>query len=165
MGLFPRQSSDAALFAVCHQIPGRMRLRLPILREDPRLDGRVVVALRGLDGVYAVRSNLACASLIIHHRGPSAPAHETLLNVLRPIINASAPPTMPQSKPTRAVPRPNPARFSIEPARQRPADCSICRLRLSATRWLLADVWRCWRDQWTLSLRARLIASLALFRP
>lgn len=160
MLLFPDRTDKTEPFAVCHQVPGRIRLRLPALRKHADLDERVVRALQDIDGVYAVRSNPACASLVIHYRGASAPGQETLLAALRPIIKPSPNPARPQLRPEKQMSRTN--RAHDKATRTPLADCPICRLKLTAARWILSDVWRCWRDHWTQRLRTRLAASFAL---
>ncbi len=48
-----------------HQLPGRLRVHLPVMRSDPGLTQRLPQQLRQLNGVRTVRANPACASLVI----------------------------------------------------------------------------------------------------
>jgi len=74
MLLFTRNPGSQGLFDLCHQVPGRMRLRLPTLLKQPSLERRVVSAPRGVEGIYGVRANRARGSSVVHYRGDSAPA-------------------------------------------------------------------------------------------
>ncbi len=168
MLLFTKKADDKAVFEICHQVPGRMRLRLPALLKNPGLEQSVVAALRSGEGISAVRANLTCASLVVHYHGPVAPTRAALLSVLQPIVlpgtASSAGARLAQSKPAkpqRAVAKSRPARPALKPAGRRLGDCHLCRLKLSAARWIMTDVWRCWRTQWT----QRLASTLAMLRP
>lgn len=48
-----------------HSVPGRVRLQARALRRDAAAAGRLELALGGMDGVLAVRCNLACGSMVI----------------------------------------------------------------------------------------------------
>ena len=159
--------SGGRLVEIRHQIPGRTRLRVPALVKSPDLEAQIAVALGALDGVQGVRPNPSCASFVLHHRPDVRPSRETLANVLRPILMPSMP-SAPSPAPSHARRRPVQPSTSGRGARAaglRPGSCPICRLKLEAARWILSDVWRCWREHWTQRLRARLVASFALFRP
>ncbi len=51
--------------SVVHELPGRVRLRVPLLARDPRLAAVVSKYLEARPGVQRVRAAPACASLII----------------------------------------------------------------------------------------------------
>lgn len=167
--LFPASGSRGeALVQICHQLPGRTRLRVPAVIRSPRLESQVVAALTGIDGVLRVRLNPACASLVLHHRTDCAPTLSGLQAALRPILKP-APSSMAPAG-TKSV------RCHVQAASRRAAGakredgqlalaCPICQLKLKAARWILTDVWRCWRDHWAQRLRGHWLASLALFRP
>lgn len=55
------------MFEIRHQVPGRLRLHLPALRTEPQLAGSLPSQLRHWDGIRSVRTNPACASVIIRH--------------------------------------------------------------------------------------------------
>lgn len=164
---FPKRQSHEGLVEIRHQIPGRTRLRVPILSRVPNLEGPVAAALATVDGVHRVRLNSACASLVLHHCPDFTPTHDHLKRTLKPILAPTASIGQPIPK---APQRPEKARTRSSVRTQRTtgslsAACPICQLKLRATRWILNDVWRCWRDHWTQRLRGCLVASLALFRP
>ncbi|TVQ84600.1 MAG: hypothetical protein EA400_17210 [Chromatiaceae bacterium] len=56
------------MIQVCHQVPGRLRLRVAALRTDPARGAGLATALARQPGILAVRTNPACASLIVHYR-------------------------------------------------------------------------------------------------
>jgi P-type Cu2+ transporter len=55
--------------ALIHAVPGRLRLRVPVLRAEPALAARLLAAARAHPGVRRVRVNLACASVVIECDG------------------------------------------------------------------------------------------------
>ena len=158
------KTKQIVMFEICHRIPGRMRLRVPILMKTPALGRRLEVALRGLDGVQEVRSNPACASLVMYHRLSRAPTPDDLARVLQPLIEPArrrpqqVSRVQPGSQPlvvTHRVPkRPAPTL-----AKSRLAPCRLCQLKLTAACWILADVWRCWRRSLTQRMRTLLISA------
>lgn len=152
---------------ICHQIPGRTRLRVPTLVEAPGLEGRIAASLEAVDGVDRVRLNRACASLVLHHRSDFIPTRDLLKRTLTPILAPTPPVAPPKSKAARpsGKERPRPAARAKRAGGQPSASCPICQLKLRAARWILTDVWRCWRDYWAQRLHGRLVASLTLFRP
>lgn len=166
-----RQSID-----IRHQVPGRTRVRIAALKTTPRLETRLEAALRALDGVQAVRINATCASVTLYHRLDWSPRREALQAALQPILSPSAVQAQPaKDRPgasgrAKALTRSStpraalPALGSANAHRARPASCPLCQLKLKAARWILADVWRCWREYWTRRLQERFVASLALFR-
>lgn len=160
MLLFTQNPDDKGLFDVCHHVPGRMRLRLPALLEHPSLglERRVVSALQDIEGIDAVRANPACGSLVVHYRGVSAPARQELVSVLQPIIGVpGGRSAVARANPVRPLSRSRSARPSVKSSAGRDAaDCLLCRLKLNAARWVLRDVWRCWRAQWIRHVRGRL---------
>lgn len=155
-----------APFEVCHRIPGRMRLRIPALLEDDALGPRLAKALQALEGVQATRLNPACASLVLYHRPTHPLTPDSLVQALQPILPPRIRPASPNALtvPTRTgrYPAPRTARPSV-PAPQQ--NCILCRMKLTAARWILADVWRCWRQHFTQRLRSTLIAALLPLRP
>lgn len=69
-----------------HQIPGRIRLHLPGLQDDPRLSTRLMQALEQVEGVRGVRWNPACASLVIRHRRAGRLTQAELSEILDPVL-------------------------------------------------------------------------------
>src|SRR5262249_23035512 len=55
----------AVEFGVVHQLPGRVRLRVPRLKSEPGFAARAVAFLAGRPGVRAARAAAACASLVV----------------------------------------------------------------------------------------------------
>ena len=53
------------LFEIRHFIPGRVRLRIPVLNGGDEHSGLITRALEAQPGVTSVRVNLACASVVI----------------------------------------------------------------------------------------------------
>jgi hypothetical protein len=47
-------------------MPGRIRLKIPVLTREPQLGSTLVDELRSAPGVREVRANQACGSLIVH---------------------------------------------------------------------------------------------------
>lgn len=52
---------------ILHRSPGRLRVRVPALREDPDLASRIVERLGDLPGVHAVQTNPVTASVLVLH--------------------------------------------------------------------------------------------------
>lgn len=69
-----------------HQIPGRIRLHLPGLQDDPFLSTRLMQALGQVEGVRGARWNPACASLVIWHRRVGRLTQAELSEILDPVI-------------------------------------------------------------------------------
>jgi Cu2+-exporting ATPase len=65
-----------------HELPGRVRLRIPRLKTDPQLAQRLADYVQSQQGVTDTRVNLACAALVVEY---DAPATSTLaiLNTLQ----------------------------------------------------------------------------------
>jgi hypothetical protein len=55
------------MLEIAHQVPGRLRLHLPLLRTDSRLAVSLPGQLRRYEGVRSVRANRASASVVIWH--------------------------------------------------------------------------------------------------
>lgn len=73
-----------------HQIPGRIRLHVPALRDDPLLSRYLTQALIQIEGVRGVRWNPACASLVVRHRRSGPLTQEELDQVLQPVLQRAA---------------------------------------------------------------------------
>lgn len=58
---------------VVHRLPGRLRLRLSELRNDPESLASIAASLRCLPGIQAVEANAVTGSLLIRYEGPEAP--------------------------------------------------------------------------------------------
>lgn len=58
---------------VVHRLPGRLRLRLTELRNDPESLASIATRLRGLPGIQAVEANAVTGSLLLRYEGPEAP--------------------------------------------------------------------------------------------
>ncbi len=52
---------------LCHQIPGRARVRIPSCRGDRSFFLRAEEVLRGCEGVSAVETNPYTGSVLVHH--------------------------------------------------------------------------------------------------
>ena len=149
-----------------HQIPGRIRLHVPGLRDDPPLSARLTQALQQLEGVRRVRWNPACASLTVWHRRIGPLTLDELSQALQPALQhtnwlAITPITAPRPIATtrpalwqrtqvwqarwRAV---WPLRRSVRTdIRSVKPTCRLCQLKLTVARWVFADVWRCWTNE------------------
>lgn len=67
---------------IVHEVPGRVRLRVPRLKTEPLLAQRLGLYLERQPGVTSVRMNLACASLILTY-DPTATSVATLLGCMQ----------------------------------------------------------------------------------
>ncbi|MBB1127382.1 HMA2 domain-containing protein [Thiospirillum jenense] len=154
------------VFEICHQIPGRVRLRVPALLEDVTLATRLDGALRTLEHVQAVRVNSICASVVIIHRAKWTPTADHLAAVLLPMcpspmkqsFNSVAIGLPTSSLPCRRAAIRNPFTQPTSPhsaGRPLHSGCMLCQLKLKAMRWLIADVWQCWRQQFTQRLKMK----------
>jgi copper chaperone CopZ len=50
---------------IVHEIPGRLRVRLPALRRNEANAARITAALRSLDGVSGVEASTVTGSLVV----------------------------------------------------------------------------------------------------
>lgn len=66
-------------FSIRHAIPGRLRLRVPLLRRKSPLGDALLHWLGAQSGVKGVRVNYDCASLIVEYDPGQTPALKTLL--------------------------------------------------------------------------------------
>ena len=57
---------------VVHRLPGRLRLRLAELRNDPEALARVAALLQAIPRMQAVESNALTGSLLLRYEGPEA---------------------------------------------------------------------------------------------
>lgn len=144
-------------FEIRHQIPGRIRLYIPELRDDRSLSERLRQVLSGVEGVYGLRINRTCASLIIWHRRAEPLSEAALRQVFQPIfIDSGAVPRTLCSEPAPQVGRQRLSlrwfRRHLSPSKsqrrpldpQTPAGCWLCQVKLRLARWFLTDLWRCW---------------------
>ena len=67
---------------VIHQIPGRIRLRVPALSRHPELAERIIAAGMAHPGVRRIRVNLACASVVVEGN-PTVPENATTSSVIK----------------------------------------------------------------------------------
>ncbi len=154
----PDTTRKIVLFEICHQIPGRMRLRVPILLKEPALALRLEETLRRLDGVQTVRCNPACASLTFHHRVSQAPSTDDLTRLLQPLIAPTRHrPQMTRRAPLSRSPERHPV--TVKSSRTGSGGCLLCQMKLSAARWILADIWRCWQHNLTQRMRNLLVTA------
>jgi hypothetical protein len=58
--------------SVVHHIPGRLRVRLPRSKRDPRLLSELREFVAGLGGVHRVEINPATGSILVHYHPESA---------------------------------------------------------------------------------------------
>lgn len=83
---------------VVHQIPGRIRLRVPALARHPELADRILAAGMAHPGVRRIRVNLACASVVVEGE-PTAPDGASTSSLIGRWLAAPRPPT---TRPTEA---------------------------------------------------------------
>lgn len=57
---------------VVHRLPGRLRLRLTKLKNDPESLASIAAGLRALPGIQAVEANAVTGSLLLRYEGPEA---------------------------------------------------------------------------------------------
>jgi hypothetical protein len=57
---------------VVHRLPGRVRLRLAELRNDPEALASMVGRLRGVPGIRAAEANAVTGGLLLHYEGSEA---------------------------------------------------------------------------------------------
>ena len=135
-------------FSIRHRVPGRLRIRLPALGERPGRAADVEKALLGLNGVFHVRANPVCASVVIHHRASAALSCSEMVEVLIPVIGdiGRARALVPGSGERPARVRPVRQAMKLDPGAQQ-MDCVLCQLKLSLARLIVADLWRCWRHE------------------
>lgn len=57
---------------VAHRLPGRLRLRLTELRNDPQALAEVAARLQAIPGIQAVEANALTGSLLLRYEGPEA---------------------------------------------------------------------------------------------
>ncbi|NKN31957.1 hypothetical protein [Marichromatium bheemlicum] len=151
-------------FSICHQVPGRLRLRVPLLLAEPGTGRTLSKALRDLPGVMEVRCNPACASLVVEHHPHHPLDADAISSTLTPLIHQSRPAAVLAPHRTR-----KPTTNAKSPSRRSPrsrlrGDCPLCRLKLQAARWIMADVWRCWRDRTQSRIRALMVTALSPLR-
>ncbi len=86
---------------VVHQIPGRIRLRIPALSNNPGLVERILSAGMAHPGVRSVRVNLACASVVVEGEPRESPRQ-----LIREWLNASSVSLPASANKTMGLPRP-----------------------------------------------------------
>lgn len=101
------------MLKVCHQVRGRLRLRVPGLLNDHALAGRLTAAVGATPGVIAARTNPSCGSLVVHH-DPGALAAVRITGLVESLLPAPAPASLSVPVPVatltrRPVRRPPPA--------------------------------------------------------
>jgi hypothetical protein len=67
---------------VAHQIPGRVRLRIPAAKGRPDLLREIVAAAGSVSGIKSVEGNPVTGSLVIHHAPAAYKSFEGLVSVL-----------------------------------------------------------------------------------
>lgn len=138
--------------AIRHRVPGRLRVQVPAIGQAPRRARDVEAALRALPGVYGVRTNSACGSIVIHHRHQQGPSKGQIAAALAPIIG----PLPPLAAPAR----------KSQPIKRRgrrggdPSTCVLCQLKLGLARLVLSDLWSCWRSDLETRARTGILAEL-----
>ena len=75
---------------VVHHIPGRVRVRLPKSRRDPRLLGELREFVMGLGGVQQVEINPVTGSILVHYHPESQEQIQTVLCQARESEESSA---------------------------------------------------------------------------
>jgi len=129
-----------------HQIPGRIRLHLPGLQDDPRLSRRLIQALEQVEGVRGVRWNPACASLLIRHRRAGRMTQAELNEILDPVLQPVV-----SYRPARIeAAKPAPAARPLTKAPDRTSATRSIPIRPSATWTPNWRAWLTWADAWRL---------------
>lgn len=155
------------MIEIRHQLPGRLRLRIPALAQQPGLATALTAALAREPGVQQVRANPACATLVVGYdpaRLPTPALTAWLLDLLGqagghpparvPPASGRALATGPRG-PAAEHRQPLPHRATREvdtKQRTRPGAgtryCLLCRLNARLTSWMLRTALRCWWDDW-----------------
>ncbi|WP_425338392.1 hypothetical protein [Thiorhodococcus minor] len=125
--------------------------------RNSRLAAPIAATLRGLEGVDDVRVNAACGSLTLRHPGASGLSERQISKALRAVLSPASPEPRKRSERARPLPASPPIGRPASAHPQGSAPCVICHLKLKALRWLLSDLWRCWRDLWVRRLRDRTV--------
>lgn len=157
------------MLEIRHQVPGRLRLHLPLLRTDSRLASALPDQLRRCDGVHAVRANPTCASVVIRH-DPQRVSAEALQQRLQALLPASTPTAavvvagaaagalLPKSQrqsqggwwrlPTLMIrerfKRREPAQSLALSGPPAPGIVMLCRMNVRLSRWMMRQTLRCW---------------------
>jgi copper chaperone CopZ len=66
----------------CHHVPGRIRVKLPSLRQEPTEAARVENLLQGIAGVTAVHVKVLTGSVVVRY-DPDRTSHECILAPLQ----------------------------------------------------------------------------------
>ncbi|MBK1732849.1 HMA2 domain-containing protein [Thiococcus pfennigii] len=161
------------MIEIRHQVPGRLRLHVPVLHRNAGLATRIVATLRADAGVDQARANPACGSLVIQFDPTrwTGPAIEARLRGLlqqagalpaaavRPALTVQPPRLRPGPQPIqrRTPPRPSRTlsraavrtsladRLGLRPTIAPPeAPSLLCRVNLRITRWMLRTSLRAW---------------------
>lgn len=153
------------MIEVCHQVRGRLRLRVPDLRQEPGLAERIAAVLGQEPGIGEVRVNPACASLVVHYE-PGTLNPTQIDARLRPLLPGKTPPLARDRVPPCRLPPTQPIALQTghqrrgwrwlpaKPARLRALVAGntrrtaspplIYRLNLEMTRWVLTNSMRYW---------------------
>ena len=75
-------SAPSALWKIVHQVPGRLRLRVPRLGTQPQCQAQLQKGLAALPEVQQVRINLAARSVVIRYAPAAAPTVSAQLSQL-----------------------------------------------------------------------------------
>jgi hypothetical protein len=87
-----------------HHIPGRVRLRVPQLKQEPALAPLLRQEFQALAAVVEVDVRPASGSVLLHYQPTDASDEETLAALLAPAVRLASPPTTPpRSTPDASV--------------------------------------------------------------
>jgi len=83
-----------------HDLPGRLRVRVPAIKGDPATAGKLVAALSNLEGITSVTSNPLTGSLLIRYDANVINASACLvkLNIRRPVVAVLPSSTQPRAE-------------------------------------------------------------------
>lgn len=65
-----------------HHVPGRLRVKIPLIRYRPHKAQAALTTLSGIDGIDDVKANTVTGSLVVHY-DPDAVRPELLVDLLK----------------------------------------------------------------------------------
>ena len=86
-----RYGDVLSTWEICHSVPGRFRVRHPLLRRRRRLADALLEELNGVPGVLGCRISLYTGSLVVHHEPGRLGLDELLLRCEAALHKAEAP--------------------------------------------------------------------------
>ena len=102
----PKKSPAKSVGAVVHRLPGRLRVRIERLRDDPVYGNELQHAVSAISGVITVRINPLASSIVVTYLASKLP-EQTLLDCLGVSLPTPAPADMDGKTGAQASQQPN----------------------------------------------------------